>query len=62
MNFKENVLKIMNDKKISKEYIYTKLNISRQGFDALLNSKDPKVSTIIKLSKILECEPAELIK
>lgn len=44
----------------SKVEVSKKLNISKQGLDNLINSKNPKTESLIKVSHVIGCKPEDL--
>lgn len=44
----------------SKSWIAKQINVSRQTLNTIINSQNPTIETIVKLSVVLDCDYAEL--
>ncbi len=61
MKFNKN-MKYLTKEKIKQSELARILNISRQSVFNLINSKDPKASTLIKISEIYNIPIDDLLK
>ena len=61
MLFSKN-MKYLTKEKIKQSELARILNISRQSVSDLINSKDPKASTLIKISEIFNVSIDDLLK
>lgn len=58
-----NIRRIREDKKMSREDVYTKVNISKSAYLRIENGETSSwASNLTQISEILEVEPQELIK
>ena len=61
MFFGKNIKYLTKNTEINQNQLAKKLDVSRQAISSLINVKDPKASTLIKISKIYDISIDDLL-
>lgn len=62
MDFKKNILELMEKNNLTYKDMYEKLNVTKQAFNSMINAKNPRIETLKTLKEIFNCTYEDLLK